>query len=264
MPHWTEGRPWLVFDREKNKMFCTWCTEKKVSECKFVSGTDNFKLFAVKQHEASKYHKHFAPKYQFNQSVTLTVLEQKSDAHQCLEMLQKADYDRLTIKLRTVHAVAKHHKSFRDYNFICRLDAAKGLDIGNQYQSDKAGHPLSRVLQTLQGMILLKKLQKPSSLALLVVAAQILLEKSRTFFFYIRVCTNGIIDDIFFHIGSPESTCAKDIHDYISGVLQSLGLDEAFPNKLVGFCADGASNMQGKYPHFMHDFKIKLTWLFDM
>ena len=55
MPHWTEGRLWLVFDCEKNQMFCTWCTENKVSDCKFVSGTNNFKLFAVKQHEASKY-----------------------------------------------------------------------------------------------------------------------------------------------------------------------------------------------------------------
>ena len=27
-------------------MFCTWCTENRVSDCKFVSGTDNFKLFA--------------------------------------------------------------------------------------------------------------------------------------------------------------------------------------------------------------------------
>lgn len=111
MPHWTEGRPWLTFDTEKKKMFCTWCVQNKVSDCKFVSGTENLKLFAVKQHEASKYHKHFAPKY----IATSTVSGQISDAHMCLEMLQKADYDRLVIKFRTAHAVAKHFVTIVSY-----------------------------------------------------------------------------------------------------------------------------------------------------
>lgn len=53
-------------------------------------------------------------------------------------MLKQAEYDKLVIKFRTAHAIAKHNKSFKDYNFICMLDKIKGVDIGDQYVNDKA------------------------------------------------------------------------------------------------------------------------------
>lgn len=42
------------------------------------------------------------------------------------------------VKFRTEHAIAKLQKSFLDYTFICTLDKAKGLDIGDTYTNDIA------------------------------------------------------------------------------------------------------------------------------
>ena len=44
----------------------------------------------------------------------------------------KADYDRMVIKFRNAHAVAKHSKSFCDYQFLCKLDQAKGWTLGTR------------------------------------------------------------------------------------------------------------------------------------
>ena len=237
IPQWEEGRKWLRFDPQVNKMYCTWCIENNVPDCKFVYGTDNFKLCAVKQHEESKHHKHIAAKYDKPRS--------QSDAKKCMQMLQKADYDRLTIKFRTAHAVAKYQKSFRDYTLICRLDAAKGLDVGAQYINDKAGATFVKSIANVTREYVIEKLLNANFFSFTCDGSTDFTGEEQENF-YVRVCTNGVIEDIFFHIGSPESTSARDIFDYIVNLFDSLGLGEVFRNKLVGFCADGASNMQGK------------------
>ena len=60
-----------------------------------------------------------------------------------------------------------------------------------------------------------------------------------------RTCTNGQIRDQFLGIGCPTSGSAADIHEHISKTFDDLGLTDVFKSKLVGFCSDGASNMQG-------------------
>ena len=60
--------------------------------------------YAVKQHEESKHHKHRTAKYNKPRS--------QCDAKKCMQMLQKADYDRWTITFRTAHVIAKYQNSF--------------------------------------------------------------------------------------------------------------------------------------------------------
>jgi hypothetical protein len=43
-----------------------------------------------------------------------------------------------------------------------------------------------------------------------------------------------------------QSGSALSIHDFIVESFSSSGLDMEFEPKLVGFCSDGESNMQGK------------------
>jgi hypothetical protein len=38
-------------------------------------------------------------------------------------------------KLTNANACAKHHKSFRDYELLCRLDRVKGVDMGRRYSN---------------------------------------------------------------------------------------------------------------------------------
>lgn len=58
---WQEGRPWLDF--VDGLMYCTWCKNENVANRKFVTGTDHFRIDSVREHENSKWQKHFTPKY---------------------------------------------------------------------------------------------------------------------------------------------------------------------------------------------------------
>jgi len=65
----TTDRTWLVYDKEKNNMYCSTCqvhagknllankTRVKISQ-QWTAGTSNFRLEAVQTHEQSEAHKH--------------------------------------------------------------------------------------------------------------------------------------------------------------------------------------------------------------
>lgn len=108
-------------------MYCSWCKNENVANCKFVTGTDHFRIDAVREHENSKWHKHFTPKYK-PKATSDTHSTHLSEAAKCFKQLHKADYERLVIKFRKTHAIAKHHRSFRDNTFLCMPDKVKGLD----------------------------------------------------------------------------------------------------------------------------------------
>jgi len=62
---------------------------------------------------------------------------------------------------------------------------------------------------------------------------------------YVRTCQNGTADDLFLHIGDAESACSTDIYNHILQCICIFRINEVMNSSLVGFCADGASNMQG-------------------
>lgn len=63
---------------------------------------------------------------------------------------------------------------------------------------------------------------------------------------YIRTVHAGQIKT-FLHIGCAKSSSAVDINEHIWDVFRNLGIEASMQSKLVGFTADGASNMQGNH-----------------
>lgn len=63
-------------------------------------------------------------------SVTNSRNIRQSEAASALRQLHETNYKRLTYRFRNVHAVARHDKFFKDYVWLCKLDKAKGLDVG--------------------------------------------------------------------------------------------------------------------------------------
>lgn len=61
-----------------------------------------------------------------------------SDAGKSLKMLKQAERHRVAYLFRNVHAVGKQNCPISDYKWLCELDHAKNLDIGNTYVNDKA------------------------------------------------------------------------------------------------------------------------------
>ena len=61
-----------------------------------------------------------------------------SEAGKILVTLNRALTEKLRIKFRSVHALAKHDRPFTDYIWQCELDELKGVNVGQDYRSDKA------------------------------------------------------------------------------------------------------------------------------
>ncbi|WAQ94245.1 K1586-like protein, partial [Mya arenaria] len=94
---------------------------------------------------------------------------------------------------------------------LCSLDRMKGLDVGAAYTND-------------------------NSCALLIQSIAAVTRRTVADF------TGDDYESIYI---LAESECSADIHQHIQDVFTSLNLSEVFSEKLVGFCSDGASNMQG-------------------
>ena len=124
---WTENRPWLTYDKSSDKMFCVWHRD---ADSAVTTGCSNVKMDAVKHHETSKAHKSLAPHH-----VNLPD-SGVSKAVKCLKIIKQADLDKLLFKFRTAHVIMKHHKRFKDFAFLCKLDQVKGLDLGKLYLND--------------------------------------------------------------------------------------------------------------------------------
>jgi hypothetical protein len=66
------------------------------------------------------------------------------------------------------HACAKHHKSFRDYELLCRLDRVKGVDMGCSYSNDKACSMFVKSIASVSKQNIAEKLQSAKFISLTI------------------------------------------------------------------------------------------------
>jgi hypothetical protein len=239
---WQQSRPWLVFDEPANIMYCSTCRSIGVPEHEtvFVKGTNSFRLDGIKTHESSDIHVDASKKL----AAKSTPISQSVGA-KCLQKLKKAENDRLLILMRNAHAVAKHNLSLKSYELLCKLDKAKGLDVGTTYLNDKAAAMFTESIAHTTRAGLIQRINSCDYCSFTCDGSTDFTGDDMESL-YVRTSTKGIIEDTFMFIGCPESACSEDIYLYIKDVFSKLRIEEQMKSKLVGFCADGASNMQGK------------------
>lgn len=61
-----------------------------------------------------------------------------SEAGKALKKLKSSEIHRLTYLFRNAHAVAKQNRPLSDYKWLCDIDRAKGLDLGQTYLTEHA------------------------------------------------------------------------------------------------------------------------------
>jgi hypothetical protein len=191
-------------------MVCNWCIEANgPKELSFVKGCENFKISTIKNHEICKFHLKIAPRY-------TTPVEESPAAH-CIKLLNQNEIDKLSIKFRNAHYVAKHNKPFTEYTQLCKLDIAKGLDVGTYYVNRKGGPLLMKTISAVTSKSVVASIQNAKYCHSRVMDAPILLETSMNHFMF------GM----------------QVVVSFISSVFESVGLLDAFNDRLIGFCAEG-------------------------
>ncbi len=92
------------------------------------------KMETIRDHENSKAHK-------FSEDVSKAKLDKGSTiADKTIRQLNTDIFKKLSIMFKTCHAMAKNSRPLRDFNWLCKLDEAKGISVGSVYRNDKGAH----------------------------------------------------------------------------------------------------------------------------
>ena len=246
---WKEGRDWLVYDVNDNKMTCSLCSRyfsatnapKSQINLKnrnlFISGCSNFRLSSVIDHEKSKCHQ---------DSITRQHAEvnpKKTPAYNSLLSLNEHKRKQLEHKFRNVHAVVMSNRPFSDYVWLNELDKCKGIDKGDTYNNEKAAFIFLQSIADVERDKNVVTIQNVKFFSLTMDGStdDASVEQETLF---LRFCHRGKVQHKFIAIGEPETTCSEDLYNFVIEQLRSKNLLDQM-NKCVGFGSDGASNMTG-------------------
>lgn len=200
----------------------------------WITGTNNFKIDTLKTHEQSKYHEEA-------HRVASSKQKDLSSSHAAIapRKLNEANLMKVSVRFRNAHAVSKLDKSFKDYVWLCKLDKAKGLDIGTIYDNDKAGRVFTKYIAQAETTKTVSLLENAKFYSLTIDGATdsgVTEQES----LYIHTCVEGERKQRFLQFLNPKSTSSQDIFDSVVACLSEYHIDT---KKIIGITTDGASNM---------------------
>jgi hypothetical protein len=168
----------------------------------------------------------------------------QSEAGNALRKLNESQHAQLSLRFRNAHAIAKAGKSFKDYVWLCKLDKAKGLDIGNTYQNDKAASTFVHHIAKIETEKTTQSLGLASFFSISIdEATDVAGEENESI--YLHWCHKGVRQSRFLSFVTPESTRSCDIYSAVQEAVLKLSQNNPVMSKVVGLTTDGASNMTG-------------------
>lgn len=233
---WREGRDWLTFNnKNETGMTCSYCIElykngntSTPSNLKgqnaFLTGCTNMRISTIVEHEQSKGHVKASEVYKASSSNAVEV--RQSHSAKALLSLKSVDKNRLCNLFRNAHAIAKKNRPLSDYVWLCEVDKAKGLEIGQTYINEKA--PL-KFIQSIAEVETAKTatILKQSNFFSFIMDGSTDISGDEQESVYIQCSHRGKVTERFLHIGSPPSTCSKDLYQYLIQIFESNGIDRS-------------------------------------
>ena len=232
---WKDGRPWLKYNPECKQMTCEICVNFYGSgstlnsnnnlrgQNKFITGCSNLKISTIIDHETSKGHITAVEKTDVQKYKCVEVVMQ-SNAGQALKKLKAAERHKLAFLFRNAHAIAKNNRPLSDYAWLCEIDKAKGIDIGQTYMNGKAALDfLSSIADAERDET--KKMLSDAKFYSFMMDGSTDISGDEQEVLYLRTSVKGQISERFLKIGTPESTCAKDLYEFCVNSFQEYSID---------------------------------------
>ena len=168
----------------------------------------------------------------------------QSVAEKSLQAMNQSIFDQLTHLFRNAHAICMQSRPYTDFPWLCNLDEAKGICIGNQYRNADYAKTFIKAIANAERAKLQTKMEQVKFLSGISDGST---DSSRTEaeIIFLRFCHHGVIENHFVAVENVPKEDAATISGAILRALERL-LGESFKSKMVGMGTDGASVMLGK------------------
>lgn len=235
---WLVEFPWLEYTDER--MHCKLCTAADpTGHGSFITGSRVYKIDSLKAHETSEFH----IKTQAIKSAQSAEIG-TSAAEVAVGALKTSVFNKMSHLFRTAHYLAKKARPYSDFADLCKLDMAKGLDIGDFYQNRTQCKNFIGYIANVEKQRLKATVSRAPFMSIItdgttdssIQEAEALL---------VRTSYKGDIRVNFMAV----VTVTKPDADHISKALMQKAeerLGDEFKKKLIGTGTDGASVMLGK------------------
>ena len=193
-----KDRPLLHF--ENGVMTCTSCLEffkDKTGAGKntFITGSSNFKVSSVCDHESSKSH---AKAVEAKLAKQKGQAMQSSDAGKALLSLKTAERYVLASLFRNAHAVAKRGRPLTDNVWICEAIAAQGVDVGSTYLNEKACAKFLTFIADAETDMTRRQVEATPFFSIMMDGSQYRSKlEQESINMYIRTAVEGFVTEIF-------------------------------------------------------------------
>ncbi|XP_060565330.1 uncharacterized protein LOC132724477 [Ruditapes philippinarum] len=159
-------------------------------------------------------------------SKSRTVAEKmNSDAGKSLKMLKQAERHKVVYLFRNAHAVAKQNRPISDYKWLCEVDQAKKLDIGNTYVNDKAAVDFISCIAQCEKEKTVQILNDSSFFSFMMDGTTDISGDEQEAI-YVRTSSQGAVTERFLNIGSPRSTKSEDLFEHVLAVFKECNVDK--------------------------------------
>lgn len=240
---WAVGRPWL--GHSKGSMSCSVCIEAGTTDPSvrvrntFVSGCSTMKLEPIKLHEQSANHVKSRAILKAKKTPLETV------AHKIICDLNNDVMEKLRVLFLTCHSLASHNRPFSDYEWVCRLDEAKGIKLGSTYRNVTSAKQFTAAIAQFEREKLASEVKSAKFLTFLSDGSTDASVKEQEMFF-VRYVVNGNISVRFLAVINVDRPDAESIVSALKDAYSSIDCPwDTICQKVVGLGCDGASVMTG-------------------
>ena len=226
---------------------------------KWITGCENYKLSAARDHCEGDPHKH-AMKCYLKAENTDYVEERVVNQSSLIESFTVGDQrtaEQVKKKFEVAYFVAKEEVAFKKYPAIVKLEELHGVDIGQSYRNDvNCAEFIDYISKDIQ-QTLSQKMISANFFSILFDGAMDNATKDQEGFYVLlfdpHPTEKGKRDKVevkLYFLGIKNSkafvggSTAAGIKHGIDQCFQDVGLDH-YAEKLIGFCADGANVNKG-------------------
>ena len=239
---WEQNRPWLYFEEETGKMFCSTCVkfDKTVKSNAFRTGCTSFRNSVVESHETSESHK-------WAEAARFTSLMEAKDRpmEKVVLSMEQSEHEQMRTLFKTVFHLMQCGRPFTDLPKEVKFLKSIDVKLSDTYGNDKQ----CRVFADFIADDLRNRMRQVYEGQFFSILSDGSTDKSNTEeeIIYIRYIEDGLPVNRFVGLKSLCKANAENLTQVLIDTMEDdLGMaDEKWKERLVACCFDGASVMLG-------------------